>query len=104
MTFFRNKLLLLLAASVVFGCSTKQSPGDIQEFYVGQIVESVLSGERGMIIWAGCCYGKGWRYNVRFNAAQTSTNTKLIGDDGPVSTTHLSVIKHMLPEELKAIK
>lgn len=67
-------------------------------FQNGQIVESVLTGQRGQVIERGPM-----GYIVRFQAVEYKTNTKLLGADGPISVSPFSDV-HMKDFELRESK
>lgn len=71
----------------------------------GTLVQSVLSGQKGMIItlrcWAGesACY-----YDVRFSGLQMTTNTRLLGADDSITNEPLMVVAGMREYELEDVK
>ena len=91
----RLAILLLL---VLLGC-TKAEP----KFYSGDMVRSIVGRHLGQVVTVQCterrCY-----YGVRFNATQDSTDTRLLGADGPIQSAPLAYVRNMLDFELEPVK
>ena len=98
---WREKLLMLVAillVALLAGC-TRAEP----KFYSGDMVRSVVGHHLGQIVFVGCneynCY-----YNVRFNAPQSTTDTRLLGSDEPIQSAPLAYVRNMLDFELEPVK
>ena len=91
------KWLLIIVLMLVAACSEPK-------FNVGQRVETIISGQSGMIIRVWNCFARPCRYDVRFGGLQINTNTRLLGYDGPVTISPLIIIRAVHWFELKAIK
>ena len=89
-----------LLTAVLAGCSNdgvKPTP----KWDNGSFVKSVVNGQRGQVIRLRCFRGEqSCYYDVRFAGLGMTTNTKLIGSDGPIDTTPLVVVDWMREYEL----
>jgi hypothetical protein len=70
------------------------------KYLAGSMVETKIGGYRGMVVSVGCtsrtCY-----YDIRVDAPQTRTNTRLFGADGPLTSTPLALLTNIREFELK---
>lgn len=91
---------LLLLAVLLVGCQEARAPS---KFSRGEIVEFVVSGQRGQIIsvYTQCepsCY------KVRVFSPQSYTNTHILSADVPIQTFHIAVINGVREFELRPSK
>lgn len=70
-----------MALLIVSAC--EKSDERFPKFNEGQIVYSVLNGQKGQIINFKRVYNGSFIYNVRFAQNQSETNTSVFGD-GPI--------------------
>jgi hypothetical protein len=85
---------------VVSGCESRPPP----KFKVGEMVRSTLSKEPGQVVYVSAYgYETGYRYNVRFQAGQTYTDTHLLREDGPVEMRPLTLVENMTEFELEEL-
>lgn len=99
-----KRIAIAVAALFLFACD----PAPPCEFGIGEIVRSVISGEVGQVVdnpraLHGVSERQGFNCyaNVRFDASQALTNTRVLSNDGPVSILPLALIKYMKPFELE---
>jgi hypothetical protein len=82
-------------------------------FHDGQIVEFVAFDVRGMVVWSHCedsyirngdwVYEPRCTYSIRVLGPQSTTDVRLFGPDGPVSTTHISTMRGIREYELAEV-
>lgn len=98
-----KKLLLIFV--LLYGCG--EPPVQVYPKYQdGEIVRSVLYGQKGQILRSYCPPqwnpGKTYcLYKVRFAANQLTTNTSLLGSDGPITQAPLMTVDWVKEYELK---
>lgn len=92
-------LFTLFAAGLVWGCSYPDIP---PRYRPGEIVQSVLTGQRGQIIMY---FPKLGLYNVRFQAAGgvCTANDGFLGVER-IEQTPLIVVEYMSEYELKPVR
>lgn len=79
----------------IWGLVTMTDPGPRPEpiYHQGQYVKSTLSGQRGQVMRTICYRGSAQcLYSVRFIGLSITTQTAILGPDGPVSTEPLSIV------------
>jgi len=97
----------ILAANGLYGCTPEDPP--IRQFKTGDIVQFVVSGQRGQIINANYCTGSSQKkgqpctYDVRVFSPQVLTNTRLFGSDDPISQTTIARIDYVREYELRKV-
>lgn len=94
--------VLVVSVAVVGVVAWLTPPDRIPAFHQAQIVRSVIGGHVGQVIRVRCKYEDACFYDVRFNALQLQTDTRLLGDDGPVTISPLSEVRAMREHELRA--
>ena len=93
------RMAFICVCAIIFlsACSS----GPPCEFEVGEMVRSKVSGDLGQVVKThgsnSNCY-----VDVRFNASQTFTNSKVLSNDGPVTVLPLAIIRWMRPFELES--
>jgi len=66
----KHLLIVLILSVTLIGCG-ERSPKPSPMFYQGQIVKSVIDGQRGQITHVNCRAGdRVCRYNVRFKSME----------------------------------
>ena len=98
MKLFR-KLMLVLTIAMFVGC-TPIAPQPDPLYSNGDIVCSVISGQKGQVLMERLRYGE-YYYDVRFEALQTSATTSLLGGKAPVQQLPLARVDWMREYELK---
>ncbi len=101
-----KNVIIFILSIFIFGCDCDRN---ISKFKQGDIVESIISGDIGMVISVykhdkfpksgQSCYI--YYYDVRFSVKQSKTNTHLLNNDDPISTAPLAIIEYMREYELK---
>ena len=90
------------ALMLLSGCTTGYVPAPEPFFKQGDFVTSVVSNQRGQIVAVRCFRSiSSCLYDVRFVGLSMTTNTSIIGSDGPISTAPLSVVYYMQAYELR---
>lgn len=93
-----NKIVFsIMAVSFLAGC--QKEPDARPRFYDGQMVKMKAFGTAGMVVYVSCfeenCY-----YSVRFPSMQMRTNVSLLGSDGPVDFSPVSIVRNIREFEL----
>mgnify|MGYP001576710337 CR=1 FL=1 len=84
---------LLIALLFILGCTDFGHP----KFYFGEMVKSVLSGQKGQVLDVHCYVSAKrdlsvCRYKVRFVYPQETTSTHFIGPDDPIEKNGLATL------------
>ena len=99
-------ILAGLAILLLLGCGPDYS---VCEFKPGQMVRSKVSGEVGQVI-SMRGVPKSWGYedwcyaDVRFQGDQEYTDSRVLSNDGPITSRALTVVKYMRPYELEHVE
>lgn len=93
---------VIAAPIVVVGLVVWNEPPRAKpKFSGGQLVRTVVGGHVGQVIWLSC-NERCW-YDVRFNALQAHTDTRLLGPDGAVTFSPVAVVRNMREFELREV-
>jgi hypothetical protein len=86
--------------AAIFTAVIVLNPPKLPKFAVGSMVETIVGQHRGQVVHVGCnesaCF-----YDVRFDGLQFRTDTKLLGQDGPVKLAPVSRVNNMREFELR---
>ena len=92
----------LIAALICLSGCTPDGPAPEPFFKQGDFVTSVVSNQRGQIVAVRCFRSiSSCLYDVRFVGLSMTTNTSIMGSDGPIITAPLSVVYYMQAYELR---
>jgi len=87
--------LLFVAILFITGCEDNSIPPPL--YHAGEMVQTRTGGYTGQIIGRPLRFGPGfgknkadeWSYWVRINSAESRTDTRLLGKDGPIKFSPL---------------
>lgn len=71
----------------------------VPAFKSGQMVRTVIGNRVGQVIWTMC--GERCVYDVRFDAMEIHSNTRVLSGDDPVTLAPLSLVRGMREFELR---
>jgi hypothetical protein len=98
----RFAVVALVVASLS-SCGDDERP--VPEFKPGQMVRMKAFGNEGMVVDVWCNrvrHGGACNYSVRFDSLQITTNTRLLGRDGPISFAPVAIVRGIQQFELEA--
>lgn len=94
---------VFLTLFVMSGCPQQSYPEC--KFSQGEMVRSKISSQIGQVTRNYSYRGNSiCRYDVRFAASQSKTNTRLLGPDGAIAESPLALVKYMKEFELEKVE
>lgn len=100
-------IVVVLTAAGVWAISNKYTPPPAPAFLSGQMVQMRAFGTTGMVVSVHCREGVRGEYDgyctyaVRFDGTQASTDTRWIGQDGPITVAPVALVKGIQEFELQ---
>lgn len=100
--------IAVLACLLIAGCGPAYHDRASYPFKEGEIVEFVVSGQRGQILFLNKCPSE-WpmprcSYDVRVVANQAKTNVRLLGSDDPIDNYAPAKVEYVRGFELRKIQ